>query len=222
MHERVQKDYRSLKRQAVIHEKTVRQEERNQIAREIHDSVGHRLTALLMQLEVVRLQTTDVSDRETITHLKSLAQVSLTETREAVRALKSEETTGLTAVIQLIRKLEAESHLQIAFQIKAGAFSFPLTSKQSIVLYRSVQEGLTNMMRHSASREAEVEFRVVGGSFFRFRITNPLNKKIEIVEGFGLTAMRERLEELGGTLSINQAEGEFALTGTFPMEKGED
>lgn len=221
-HDILQKDYRRLKRQVVIHEKAVRQEERNQIAREIHDSVGHRLTALLMQLEVVRLQTTDESELKKITQLKSLAQISLTETREAVKALKSEETTGLTAVIQLIRKLEAESHLQITFQIKAGAFSFPLTAQQSVVLYRSVQEGLTNMMRHSDSRQAEIEFKIVGGSFFGFQITNPLQEKVEIVEGFGLTAMRERIEQLGGTLNISQSEGGFTLTGTFPMEKGDD
>lgn len=220
-HDKLQSDYRKLKRQVVINEKNVRQEERNQIAREIHDSVGHRLTALLMQLEVVRLQTTDDSGLEKMNHLKSLAQASLSETREAVKALKSEETTGLTAVIQLIRKLEAESHLQVAFHINAGAISFPLSNKQSVVLYRAVQEALTNMMRHSESREAEVEFNVLGGSFFRFQISNPLKGKVEMVEGFGLTAMRERIEELGGTLKINQVEEKFTLTGTLPMEKGD-
>jgi len=220
-HDKLRSDYRKLKRQVVINEKNVRQEERNQIAREIHDSVGHRLTALLMQLEVVRLQTTDALALEKINHLKSLAQVSLSETREAVKALKSEETTGLTAVIQLIRKLEAESHLQVAFHIKAGALSFPLTNNQSVALYRAVQEALTNMMRHSESREAEVEFHVLGGSFFRFQITNPLKKKVGIVEGFGLTAMRERIEQLGGTLNITQVEEKFTLIGTFPMEIGD-
>lgn len=221
-HDNLQSDYRKLKRQVVINEKNVRLEERNHIAREIHDSVGHRLTALLMQLEVMRLQTTDDLSLEKINYLKSLAQVSLSETREAVKALKSEETTGLTAVIQLIRKLEAESHLQVAFHINAGALSFPLTNKQSVVLYRVVQEALTNMMRHSESREAEVEFNVLGGIFFRFKVSNPLKEKVEIVEGFGLTAMRERIEQLGGTLKISQVEGKFTLTGTFPMEKGAD
>ena len=154
-----------------------------------------------------------------IKHLKSLAQLSLNETREAVKALKSEETTGLTSVIQLIRKLESESHLQVAFNIGPGALSFPLSSQQSIVLYRSVQEGLTNMMRHSGSREAKVNFSVIGGNFFRFQISNPLKDKVEFVEGFGLTAMRERIEEIDGTLNISLFEGKFIITGTFPMEK---
>ena len=220
-HDQLQNDYRKLKRQLTINEKNVRQEERNQIAREIHDSVGHRLTALLMQLEVIRLQSKDEAELEKINHLKSLAQISLSDTREAVKALKSEETTGLTAVIQLIRKLEAESHLQVAFNIKAGALSFPLTNKQSVALYRAVQEALTNMMRHSRSREAEIEFSIIGGNFFRFKISNPQKEKVELVEGFGLTAMRERLEQIDGTLNIIQVEGKFTLIGTFPMEKGD-
>lgn len=214
-------EYRQLKRQTVIHEKVVRQEERNQVARDIHDSVGHRLTALLMQLEVARLQAPDTIFQEKFDQLKILAQTSLDETREAVKTLRSEETTGLTAVIQLIRKLESESHLRVSFHVQSGALSVPLSNDQSVALYRSVQEGLTNMMRHSEERQASIEFNFLGGRFFRFQISHPLKKKIEIEEGFGLKAMRERLEQLNGSLKINQVEGEFRLIGTFPMEEGE-
>lgn len=219
-HLQLETDYRHLKRHAIMHEKNVRQEERNQIAREIHDSVGHRLTALLMQLEVARIQAPDSDFQEKFDQLKSLAQTSLDDTREAVKTLKSEETTGLTAVIQLIRKLEAESHLLISILVQSGAVSVPLTNDQSIALYRSVQEGLTNMMRHSEERQASVDFNVVGGRYFRFQISHPLKKRQDIREGFGLKSMRERLEQLSGSLKINQVDGEFRLIGTFPLEEG--
>ncbi|MBU5594750.1 sensor histidine kinase [Amphibacillus sp. MSJ-3] len=214
-------EYRQLKRHTLIHEKMVRQEERNQVARDIHDSVGHRLTALLMQLEVARIQASDITFQEKFDQLKVLAQTSLDETREAVKALRSEETTGLTAVIQLIRKLEAESHLRVSFHVQSGALSIPLSNDQSVALYRSVQEGLTNMMRHSDERQASIEFNFIGGRFFRFQISHPLKKKVEVEEGFGLQSMRERLEQLNGSLKINQVEGEFRLIGTFPIDKGE-
>ncbi len=214
-------DYRKLKRHTFIHEKTVRQEERNHVARDLHDSVGHRLTALLMQLEMARLQAPTEDLQEKFGQLKVLAQTSLDETREAVKTLRSEETTGLTAVIHLIRKLEAESHLRVSFYVQSGALSVPLTNDQSVALYRSVQEGLTNMMRHSEERQASIEFTFIGGRFFRFQISHPLKKKIDIEEGFGLRSMRERLEQLNGSLKINQVEGEFRLIGTFPMEEGE-
>lgn len=219
-HLQLETDYRHLKRHAIMHEKNVRQEERNQIAREIHDSVGHRLTALLMQLEVARIQAPDSDFQEKFDQLKSLAQTSLDDTREAVKTLKSEETTGSTAVIQLIRKLEAESHLLISILVQSGAVSVPLTNDQSIALYRSVQEGLTNMMRHSEERQASVDFNVVGGRYFRFQISHPLKKRQDIREGFGLKSMRERLEQLSGSLKINQVDGEFRLIGTFPLEEG--
>lgn len=218
--DQIEIDYRKLKRQATLHEKNVRQEERNQIAREIHDSVGHRLTALLMQLEVARIQSEDPGLKEKFNQFKSLAQMSLDETREAVQALKSEETTGLTAVIQLIRKLEAESHLRVSFHVQSGALSFPLSNDQSVVLYRSVQEGLTNMMRHSNEKQAKVDFSIVGEQFFRFQISHTSRKKVVLQEGFGLSSMRERLEQLDGTLKINQVEGEFRLIGTFPAQNG--
>lgn len=221
-HDQLQSDYRELKRQVVSNERNVRQEERNQIARDIHDSVGHRLTALLMQLEVARLQTTDPIFQDKFSQLKSLAQVSLDDTREAVKALKSEETAGLSAVIQLIRKLEAESHLRVSFHIQPGALSFPLSNKQSVTVYRAVQEALTNMMRHSEMKEAKVDFSVVGEHFFRFQISHSLEHKIQLKEGFGLKEMRDRLEQLGGSLGINQVEGEFRLIGTFPAERGEE
>src|SRR5690625_23214 len=213
-------DYRRLKRHTVIHEKVVRQEERNKVARDLHDSVGHRLTALLMQLEVARIETPDEKFQDKFNHLKMLTQKSLDETREAVKTLKSEETTGLTAVIQLIQKLEAESHLRVSFHVQSGALSVPLTNDQSVALYRSVQEGLTNMMRHSVERQASVEFNIVGGRFFRFQISHSIEKKVNIQEGFGLKSMRERLEQLAGSLKINQVEGEFRLIGTFPIEEG--
>ncbi|WP_440896918.1 sensor histidine kinase [Amphibacillus sp. Q70] len=221
-HDQLQSDFRKLKRQVVTNEKNVRQEERNQIAREIHDSVGHRLTALLMQLEVARLQTTNPTFQDKFNRFKSLAQVSLDETREAVKALKSEETAGLTAIIQLIRKLEAESHLRVSFHIQSGALSFPLSNKQSVTVYRAVQEALTNMMRHSEMKQAKIDFSVVGDHFFRFQISHSLEHKIQLREGFGLKEMRERLEQLGGSLGINQIEGEFRLIGTFPAERGEE
>lgn len=105
-------EYRKMKRELISGEKAVREEERTQIAREIHDSVGHKLTALLMQLEVFRLKSPAPAESD-IQGLKQLAKESLEETRNAVKALKQEESGGLPAVIQLIRKLEAESLIRI-------------------------------------------------------------------------------------------------------------
>lgn len=203
-------------------ERVTRQEERNQIAREIHDSVGHRLTALTMQLEAARLQAKDSESQETFTQLKSLAQDSLTDTRSAVKTFKTEDTAGLQAVIQLIRKLESESQVRVAITMKTGVLGVVLSNQQSVTLYRAIQEALTNMMRHSSSRQAKVEFQVVAQRDLRFEIAHPLKKQITIKEGFGLTNMRERLAEIDGRLTIQQAKEHLHLIGQFPLEVKND
>lgn len=221
VYEELHLNYRQIKRDLVSNETLVRQQERAQIAREIHDSVGHRLTALLMQLEVSRLQAADPELKGKFQSLKELAQTSLDETREAVKTLASEHTTGLPAIMQLIRKLESESHVRVTFVVQAGALSAQLSNQQSIVIYRAVQEALTNMMRHSSARQAQIEFTLVGERYFRFTVSNPHERTKPIEEGFGLKSMRERIEQIGGSLVLTEGVHQFKLTGTFPLEKGE-
>lgn len=214
--------YRASKRQVGDLEKVTRQEERNQIAREIHDSVGHRLTALTMQLEAARLQAKDSESQKTFMQLKTLAQDSLADTRSAVKTFKTEDTAGLQAVIQLIRKLESESQLRVAITMKTGVLGIVLSNQQSVTLYRSIQEALTNMMRHSLSRQAAIEFQIIAQRDLRFQVTHPLKEKITITEGFGLTNMRERLSEIDGRLTVRQLGGKLHVMGQFPLEVKND
>lgn len=214
-------EYRNIKRRLASEEETVRQEERVLIGHEIHDSVGHKLTALLMQLEVFRLQASE-SDKLHVESLKKLANESLEETRNAVKMLKSNDVGGLPGILRLIRKLETESFIRIHFSVKHGAFAAPLTGEQSFVIYRSVQEGLTNIMKHSNAREAEVMFETPGGSVFRFEISNPVKNDNRFQEGFGLASMRERIEKVGGELYVEKTDGQFIVRGLLKLaELGE-
>jgi|SRR5690625_2899283 len=217
-YETLTNEFRTLKRQIISGEKAIRQEERNQIAREIHDSVGHQLTALLMQIEAARIQAPDEGLKDKFSHLKQLAKQSLNETREAVKTLRSEETGGIQAIIQLIRKMEAESQLRLTITMQSGVLGVVLSNQQSVTIYRAIQEALTNMMRHSQSRQATIEFRRVADRDFRFEISHPLKEKVRIIEGFGLTNMRERLAEIDGRMSIVQDNEILTIIGQFPLE----
>ena len=213
-------EYRELKRRNTSEEEVARQEERVLIAHEIHDSVGHKLTALLMQLEMFRLKAPQQNQQEMNT-LKKLAQESLDETRSAVRSLKTTDTGGLPGIMRLIRKLERESFLNIHFSVKHGAFTAPLTGEQSFVIYRVVQEALTNTMKHSQAREASVHFEAPGGSVFRFQISNPTtDENARFQEGFGLSSMRERLEKYGGELDVYKTTKEFVISGYIKIGYG--
>jgi signal transduction histidine kinase len=215
----LKEEFQSLKQQLFNNEQAVRQEERNQIAREIHDSVGHRLTALLMQLEVERIQAPDESTKNRFTELKQLAQSSLYDTREAVKTLQTEETVGIQAIIQLIRKLEAESQLRLSITMQTGVLGIYLSNKQSVTIYRSIQEALTNMMRHSSSYQAAIEFQIVAERDLRFQVGHPIKEKVHIQEGFGLANIRERLTEINGRLTIDQTADTLYLIGQFPLEE---
>lgn len=215
-------EYRRMKRRIATDEEVARQEERTQIARDIHDSVGHRLTALLMQLEVFRMQT-DEQHTSRVLALKELAKESLEETRSAVKSLKQQETGGLTAILNMIRRLEAEHFMWVQFTVKHGALSAPLNAAQSFAVYRAVQEALTNLMRHGEVREAAITFEAPGGGIFRFEVMNRLKSKVVVREGFGMQSMRERIEEAGGTLEAIAYEDCFLVRGVIPIlrERGE-
>ncbi|WP_152656684.1 sensor histidine kinase [Oceanobacillus sp. CFH 90083] len=212
-------EFRRLKRQAISEEEAARQEERNLIGHEIHDSVGHKLTALLVQLEAFRIQSSE-QDQDHVTALKNLAQESLDETRSAVKALKNTNHGGLQGIIRLIRRLETESFIRTTFSVKYGAFAIPLNGEQSFVIYRSVQEALTNIMRHSQAREANISFAAPGGSVFRFEISNPVQDNRPFQEGFGLSEMRKRMENIGGHLEVRKTEEQFIVNGTLQITAG--
>lgn len=215
LYEQLLTQFRHLKRMSVEQEQLVRAEERTKIARDMHDSVGHKLTSLLMQLEMMSIQNTT----EHIQDVKELARESLEETRFAVRKLKSTETSGIQSVIQLIRKLEMESRLNIRFTLEKGVLSLPITNEQSVVLYRVLQESLTNAMKHSHSKEVDVILGVDSLQHVQFEVKNKFSTDVPIIKGFGLTNMEERLQEIGGQLRILRTQQQFILRGTFPLKE---
>lgn len=225
-------EYRGLKRQSMGTADAARADERLGIARRLHDSVGHKLTALLMQLEAKRLQaasgqeaTGDSSneasgvsagDFDSSGTLKRLAEESLEETRRAVTALSEPDLGSMPSLIRLIRNLEAESTVQVDFRVRHGALSVQLPSDAAVALYRAVQEALTNAMRHGASRKVEVHFEVPGGRLFRFEVSNEVRGG-DSSEGFGLTSMRDRVLAAGGDLKIVRSADRFTVRGSFPI-----
>ena len=216
-------EYRNLKRAAASSAAAARSEERMNVARRLHDSVGHRLTSLLMQLETQRLEAERLGERgeesrQRAEELKRLAQQSLDETRAAVTALSEDELMGMPALLRLITNLEVESAMQVEFTLGSGALNVDLEQAPAIALYRAVQEALTNAMRHGAARRARVKVEVPGGSLVRFEVENDLRPGVTSFEpGFGLTAMRERVEAAGGELEVMAGTSTFLVRGSFPV-----
>lgn len=212
LYEQLIDEYRKVKRYAAKNEKAIRMEERTRIAREMHDSVGHKLTALSMQLEILLMN----EKNDVLQSMKDIVNESLEETRKAVRALNMDDVEGISSVIQLIRKLESESHLRVHFTTKQGALSLTLSNQNSITLYRVLQESLTNAMKYGQSREVFVTLGTTPLGHLYFDIRNSYDHMKPFHEGFGLKNMKQRVEEAGGTLEIYQLDHTFIIEGSLP------
>lgn len=208
-------EYRQLKRLNVSTEEIAKAEERTRIAREIHDSVGHQLTALMMKLETLYIE----EKNEKYKTLKEMVNKSLQDTRNAVQTLQESETKGITAVVQLIRKLEAESQLLIQFTLKEGVLSIPLSNEHGVVLYRVIQEALTNVMRHSPSKQVQITIGKSAIDTLSFTIANPIHVQEKFELGFGLKNMIERVQEIGGKIDIYQTNDQFIIQGMLPSHQ---
>lgn len=211
-------EYRGLKRLAAGSADAARAEERMSVARRLHDSVGHRLTSLLMQLEVERLNAGSEERRQRTTELRRLAELSLEETRAAVSVLSEDELAGMPALIRLIHNLEVESSMQVEYTVGRGAMSAQLDREPAVALYRAVQEALTNAMRHGSSRRASVKVEAPGGRLLRFEVVNDVAPGAPPHRpGFGLTSMLERVEAAGGQVEVLSDSGKFIVRGSFPL-----
>ena len=215
IYEELLAEYRKLRRMNLETENNARLQERTNIARDIHDSVGHRLTALIMRLEMLSIQHSN-SDYD---ELKSMARESLEEIRKSVKAMQTVENEGIATVVHLIRKLESESHIFVQFTMKQGILSVPITNEKSVVLYRVIQEALTNAMRHAGSREVQVTIGKSAIGAISFEIKNAMYNPKPFTYGFGLKSMNERVKEIEGTLEVYQTEKQFVVRGTIPNEE---
>lgn len=197
-------------------------EERTRMAREIHDSLGHYLTAISLQLDAAGKTIIKGPERARgqVDKARGLASEALSEVRRSVRALKPlavEERSGTGAFRALVRSFEGTGFV-VSFGVKGEERE--LSSERELVLYRALQEGLTNASRYSQAH------RVSSLLFFE-----PEGVRLEVADdgegapegfmegGFGLSALEERVEALGGSMRAgNAAEGGFLLEVGLPTD----
>jgi signal transduction histidine kinase len=185
--------------------------ERNRIAREIHDTVGHTLTTVLLELEAgERLIPLEPAVAVTKIKLaKTQVRKGLNDIRASVETLKSgnEMLDFMAAVKLLIHETMLHGEVHIKYSISELP---PLTVQQEKTLFRALQEGLTNGIRHGKSTAFVFNLRRNGG-LIEFFLQDNGTGAAQIVPGFGLTAMNERVKELGGIFSIHSKPGEGCL-----------
>ncbi|MEV5576442.1 histidine kinase [Spirillospora sp. NPDC052269] len=173
--------------------------ERGRIAAELHDILGHSLTALTLQVETATVALETVGDRNlALTHLERagrLAHAGQEETIAAVRTLRD----GALAVESLARGLIDASGVPATLTVEGTPR--PLTASKGMAVYRMLQESLTNAGKHAPGADASVVLAYLPR---RLTVTmdSPVGADAKAVSGGqGLRLMRERIEGVGGTLT---------------------
>lgn len=192
-----------------------RDAERLRIARELHDLLGHHLTALNMNLEVAQHLVREVRVRTHVERAHALGKLLLSDVREAVRSTRDGvELDFHREVAALVRNTSGLTvHAQLPGDLSA------LDPVQARVLLRCVQEVLTNAARHASARNLWLEFRRTPDGL-ELCARDDGHGAHSVTPGCGLRGMRERLESLGGALHIEGRVGEgFALRASLPLAR---
>jgi signal transduction histidine kinase len=187
-----------------------RSEERLRIARELHDALGHHLTAMSLNLEIAAHQTAGEA-RDNVRAAQSLARLLLGDVRELSVSMKHGRATDIAE--GLARLAEIVPVPAVHVEVPAGLrIADP---RSSHALLRCAQEFVTNSIRHADARNIWIALRP-GAAGLELTARDDGAGARELRPGAGLSGMRERLEELGGSLVIDAGGAGFALRATVP------
>ncbi|PNY81613.1 histidine kinase [Deinococcus koreensis] len=193
-----------------------RQAERLQISRELHDLLGHHLTALGMNLQVAAHQLPASPARDHVLTAQGVAQQLLGDVRTAVRGMRDTASCDFPQELgRIVAGTPLQVHLKLADDLH---LTCPITSQ---VLLRSVQEILTNAARHARARQVWLDVQRDGQSVHLRAHDDGHGKEASRLRfGCGLNGMRERLESLGGSLAVQARPGRgLSLHATLPLRR---
>jgi signal transduction histidine kinase len=216
--------HRQLRSYAMQVEALAVAEERNRLAREIHDSLGHYLTAMTMQLQAAGKLVVTEPERAagSIAKAEEMARESLAEVRRSVAALRASpvDTTALGDAIGELAQNLHDGGIATTFTITGKSQSLPIQTKMA--LYRTVQEGLTNVRKHANASAVEVNLAYELKQVTLTITDNGTGQRGQKGEGFGLLGLRERVTLLGGLLEAGDIpEGGFRLHIAVPLQAEE-
>ncbi len=201
-------------------ERRVADAERLRVAQEVHDVVGHGLAAIQMQADIA-LHLRDARPEmahEALTAISAASSEALEELRVTLASLSHADaqapTPGLARMDDLCARVRTAG---VAVDLTVDGTPSPLPTAADVAAYRVLQEALTNVVKHSAHPRAAVTIR------HRTRAVDLVVSNQALGEGhadgFGITGMRRRVEQVGGTLTAGPGPGTFAVHAVIPRER---
>jgi signal transduction histidine kinase len=199
---------------ALLAEST-RLSERMRISRELHDLLGHHLTALSLNLEVASHLGDSDKVQEHVRQAHTLARLLLTDVREAVSQLREDGAVDMSTALRTLTEgvLAPDIHLEMPEPFLVD------DPEHANVLLRCTQEIITNTVRHAQAGNLWLRFEQ-SGSAIEVTARDDGRGADHPALGNGLRGMRERLSQHAGTVEIKTAQGQgFSLALILPMEK---
>ncbi len=177
-------------------------QERNRLAREIHDGLGHYLTAISMQLQAARaIWTIDPAKAtDALGKAQTLTREALTDVRGSVAALRSPPTDNRSLPEALAPLIEESCATGILTELTVNGSPRALSPQAGLALYRAAQEGLTNVRKHARASRVDLALDFSDAVAVQLVVRDNGVGARQTDGGFGLIGLRERVQGLGGEL----------------------
>ncbi|MGO8947006.1 MAG: sensor histidine kinase [Ktedonobacterales bacterium] len=210
-HQELERTHAALQEASVHSIRYAALAERTRLAQDLHDGIGHQLTSLIVQLQAleIMLPGDPRAAADVVPAMLAVTRNAMAEVRHAVKAWQEDEGgLGLVALQGLVAQCAAHTHLNFTFQPDDGLSDWPL--EVSVVLYRVLQEALTNIMRHADATTVTVQVQERDQQVILTVADNGCyTASTELSCGYGVKGIMKRSQALGGccTLSQNQTHG---------------
>lgn len=192
---------------------TVRGAERLRIARDLHDAVGHHLTALNLHLDLALRQARDATPPALHT-ARDASGALLAQVRNVVSSTRQDQAIDLAEAIRML----GEGIPGVAIEVRVAPEASRYPAPVAHALFRCIQEAVTNALRHAHARRVDVELLEADGATVA-RVFDDGCGTSGLVEGNGLRGIRERLADLDGELHYGPRDGGgFALELRLPKQ----
>ncbi|PFU22540.1 hybrid sensor histidine kinase/response regulator transcription factor [Bacillus cereus] len=193
-------------------------EERNRLSSELHDTVGHAYTSIIMGMETLRTELATEMGIQRLDSLLEMGRKSIEDVRGYLHQMDS--PCQSPSLIQSLQNLGAEfqEHAQVNVSFRTFGEEYQLSRQAKITFVRCLQESLTNAVRHGQGTEIIVSLQFEQ-QYTRLEVQDNGKGNVEWQEGFGMNAMKERAMNLQGHLSVyTKPEEGMLVTCTIPRQ----
>jgi signal transduction histidine kinase len=194
--------------------------ERNRLAREIHDGLGHYLTTIHMQIQAARavIGRNPVKAQEMLATAQTQTQEALVDVRASVAALRVGQEDGLPLPEKIHKLIEREGLAPTGLAFTLSGEPCPLSPPAELTLFRAAQEGINNALKHARASSIHILLDYSQPGWVKLTIQDNGVGTDSFEGGFGLIGLKERAVLLDGAFKVTSARGEgFTLEVEVPV-----